>query len=64
MTEREGSGLARARQERPWLYAFVRVVLVVLALVVLFNVVLPDLVSAIPFPVCPTSPICPAGLAG
>ena len=51
--------LTRLQQERPRLYATARVGLVVLALVVLFNLVLPGIVSAIPFPGLPDLPDLP-----
>ena len=51
--------LTRLQHKRPQLYAAARVGLVVVALVVLFNLVLPGVVSAIPFPGLPELPDLP-----
>jgi hypothetical protein len=59
MAEVRGNALARLRRERPRLYAAARLGLIVAALVVLFNLVLPDVVSAIPFPGLPDLPDLP-----
>lgn len=54
-----GNVLTRLRHERPRFYAAARAGLVVIALVVLFNLVLPDVVSAIPVPSLPDLPDLP-----
>jgi hypothetical protein len=59
MAEARGNALARLRHERPRLYAAARLALIVAGLVVLFNFVLPDFVSAIPFPGLPDLPDLP-----
>lgn len=59
MPETRGSPFARIRYERPRFYAAARFGVVVVALVVVFNLVLPEVVSAIPFPPLPDLPDLP-----